>query len=727
MNDIKYLFIIFVVLACFPRLSQCLQSNADILVIEAGDNTSLAGAIRRNQEIRVETGGTLTVIPDDGTPGHDGSINLIAPQIYINGTINAVAAAHNTIGAAGNPNGSDGGGGGGYGGAGGRGENNGNGGGLGGSIYGVDNLEQTGSTSRTGTIYPAGYGGGSIRIDAISLTLGANAVLDARGNTTVHTAVGGGSGGCGYLNGIYTLIQLGARLDVSGGVGGPQTTVPFLIGAGGGGGGGRVKIIRHPNYINNMNPADVVLDGGTPGGGDAQYGELGDYDIPNAPTPTPPTLTTPLDGQLVGRSPTFEFSATDPTNSKFLKYQLIVSLDDTFTSLTHTASQLEDSTNWSQPYYASGETAAYTFPAELVGGTTYYWSVSVSSNNGNTWYDAGSQSITARTNRPPEIPVLIQPLDNQTQVSALPAFQIVSSDFEGDDLIFRITLSRSANLSNPQVFAQTYPGWDQLVYTPGGSYIGVTATCQLQAADTLVPNTDYYWKATVLDQPYGQQSDSAIYHFMTTRVLPNAPNLLLPADHYQVPGNQVNFQFQVETSLGNTLAGRVEISEDNFTSVLYTFDQQQDQTGWSQPFYSSGGTASLTLPAGTALDKNKTYYWHAFAYDGPYRGSVSATRSFSLAHQFEFQMIRMLPNPARSVESVQFYVRLSVDAKLTIRIYNKLGKQIDQIVHAAQGGVAGNYINYNVSDYATGVYFYTIEAESDFGMKKVTQKFAVIN
>lgn len=723
MNDLKWLLISLTLLTCLPLISQSLQSNADILIIEAGENTSLAGAIHRNQEIIIAAGSTLTVIADDGTPEHDGSINLIAPYIRVDGTIIASAAGYNTIGAGiGSTVTANGGGGGGYGGEGGKGE--GVYGGAGGNVYGTGFSEETGSYGYLAGILESrsGYGGGLIRVDAISLTVGANAVLDARANMTPYNATGGGSGGCIYINALYTMLEGNSQLNVSGGPGGMASG---SAGAAGGGGGGRVKLIKHPLGFNNN--STITRFGGESGGGTAQSGIQGiDQEI-SAPSPDFPTLISPSDGQLVDRSPTFTFSATDPTNSKFLKYQVIMSLDDSFTSLTFTASQLDDPTNWTKPYYASGETAAFTLSDELVGGTTYYWRVSVTSNNGATWVNSGYRSFTALTNQPPEVPVLLEPSNDQVQVNALPAFQVLGADFEGDDLVFRLTLSRSSDLSNPQFFTETYPGWDQSIYIPSGSYAGVTATCQLQVDDALVPNTDYFWKVTCLDQPYGLQQESGIYRFTTTRIVPQAPILILPADQYQVPNNQVNFKFQVATSLGNTLAGRVEISEDNFATILYTFDQQQNQTGWSQSFYPSGSTASLTLPEPTALEENKTYYWRAYAFDGPYSGPVSVVRRFRLANQLQFQMIRVLPNPARSVESMQFFVRLTVDAKITILIYNKLGKQIDQIHVQGAGGVDGNYIHYEISDYATGIYFYTIEAESAYGLKKETKKFAVIN
>ena len=566
----------------------------------------------------------------------------------------------------------------------------------------------------------SGFGGGCVRLDAISLTLGATAQLDARGNTTAHDGVGGGAGGCILLNGMYTLLNSGSVLNVSGGHGGSSFD---SFGAAGGGGGGRIKFVKHT--FGDLG-CSLLRNAGDPGSINALGGISGEINEGSTPGPDSPQLISPANEQQVGRSPTFNFIATDPADAKFLKYQLLLSLNDSFTPVIFTASQLNPDSGWSKPYYASDEQASYTLQFELEGGTTYYWSVSVTSNEGVDWVDSGSRSLTATSNNDPCLPQLIQPGKNQIDVSILPAFRVLGSDPDGDTLTFELVLSRAADLSNPQLLDDSYSGWDKSVYPLAQAYAGVTATCQLLNNDVLLPNTGYYWQVRAFDQ-YLQTSMSDIFYFKTALTPPLTPQLIFPDDNYQAPDSRITFQFKLASDSGNTLKGRLELSEDNFQNIWKVFDQTQDQTGWSEAFYQANNTAAFTLPSGIQLQRQKPYWWRVYALDGTYQGPVSVTRSFSLANTFEFQNVRVIPNPAVSVSTIQIYVQLSVDAEITIRFYNKMGKEVDKLHVSAQGGSQGNNITYDISQYAVGIYLYVIEAKSAFGNKRITKDFAVIN
>lgn len=727
MKSIIYSSLLFLSFLIFPAdPGRAYFENDETLIVDPGDKISLSGEIYKSVSIHVKAGGTIYVAPYDGGD-NIGKLNLIAPEIIIEGTINAVGVSYNTEGKGEDPEGAGtgfGGGGAGYGGYGGDGEDSvlANGG----TAYDVQYyLEDVGSYGFDAILVGdrPGFGGGCIRLDAISLTLDATALLDARGNTTAYNGVGGGSGGCILLNGIHAYPVLGYTINISGGPGGPDSAA-HAHGEAGGGGGGRIKLINH-NECDYL-VGNILRDGGIGGGDEANDGGIGKITEYPTPTPTPPQLLSPADGQEVGRSPTFTFQATDPANSKFLKYQLIMSLDDSFNQLTYTATQIDSAAGWDKPYYASDEQASYDAQFELEGGTPYYWAVSVTSNEGKDWVDSGSRSLTASSNNKPEKPYLILPLDNQLNVSTIPDFKILGADPDGDTLTFKVTLAKDPGLSNPKVFDASYPGWDKSAYVPEETYSGVTATCRILAGDTLDPGTDYYWKAVVSD-PYLQTSESEIFHFTTSITPPSTPQLIFPENNYQAPDSRITFSFRAAGISGNTVNGCVQLSRNNFQEVWHSFDQTLDQTGWIEASQQSSRIMSFTLPTPIQLERDKTYWWRAYSIEGEIWSAVSETRIFSLADSLEFQNVRIVPNPAVSISSVRIYIQLSVNARTTIRFYNKLGRELDKIYVQAVGGAQGNIINYDISKYASGIYFYVIEAESSYGTEKITKQFAVVD
>ncbi len=840
-------------LSFLPQQNLSALETSEYLIVESGEEIKLSGVVYKSVSIHVKNGGCIIVDPYDGNSNF-GKLNLIAPNILIEGIIYATASGYNEKGCGGEPGSINGGGGGaGYGGKGGRGDGNSSSYGIGGDIYDTPFLEDTGSYGwRAGLYLYSGFGGGCIRLDAISLTLGAAAKLLAMGNTTAVNTVGGGSGGCILLNGIHSCLlknpieSLYYYLNVSGGPGGERGGY-FNYKEAGGGGGGRIKFIKHSSFENQG--GTIKKDGGISGGGDAEAGEAGELEEIFAPMPNPPDLISPANGQVVGVLPTFIFRATDPADSKFLKYKLEICYPDS-SSVSITANQLtnpEDPGWGGKPFFFSREEASYAVQYALDTSTDFFWQVWVTNNEGTNWIRSGEQrQFTTMTapNSPPVRPQQLQPLHDQINVSKIPAFQTLCADPDGDTLTCKIILSKNPELSNPQIFGSSYSGWDQTSYLPEGAYAGITATCQILNSgdnlDALLPGTDYYWIVQVYDAYQQSNFSENIYHFtavarppaptvdfpldqetVTTKtpslkiasqsptngplyykielssdsfqtmvvftsengggwskssyasteiaelVIPAAyslvpgitytwrayaydidndnwspvtgnfsfivitppllPQLVFPDDAYAAPNAGLTFQFAAESESGNTLNGRLELSEDDFRNIWRGFDQTQDQAGWSSPYYQSNSIMAFTLPSSLQLERGSTYWWRTYATDGISWGPASESRSFSLTRILEFQQVRAIPNPAVSTSTLEIHFRLSVDAHITIRFYNKLGKEVDQFHAPALGGAQGNIFKHDISRYASGIYFYVIEARSIFGIRKTTGKFAVVN
>jgi hypothetical protein len=85
------------------------------------------------------------------------------------------------------------------------------------------------------------------------------------------------------------------------------------------------------------------------------------------------------------------------------------------------------------------------------------------------------------------------------------------------------------------------------------------------------------------------------------------------------------------------------------------------------------------------------------------------------------------PNPAVKERFLRIQLVVTVDADVSIRFFNKLGKEIGKTQAQVQGGVQENEIPWDISNYAAGVYYCVITVKSAFGEKSITKRFAVVN
>lgn len=844
---IKQLMLMAIILVPFItsfEFSYSLVNNNDNLILESGESIDLSGNVYKNQLIHIKSGATVYVIKYDGGDVNNGYLNLVAPTIIVEGTINGNAAGYNTAGK-GDPPGTvwNGGGGAGHGGTGGRGDSYfllpfpGDGG----PTYNTSYQADTGSFGYRAdydTDY-SGYGGSGIRLDAKNVTLGSTSQILASANQLAYPTVGGGSGGTILLDGITLTIGSGALLEAKGGPGGRSSGD---ISQAGGGGGGRIKYLQRGTFSDLGVNTNVT--GNVSGGGNAKPGANGTVEtMSTLPLPNAPTLMSPLNMAEVGTRPTMVFQAVDPSQSKFLNYQLFIAEDASFNLIFHESSQKDQGPGWgNKEYYSSNELAYYSLPVDLALGSTYYWSVSVTSDDGQTWIDASPRFIMSTVttiNTRPTMPEITLPSNGATELGKLPLFQIVVSDPDGDTLTCSLAISKNPNLTNAQVFNFNYAGWDDSSYLPPSAYLGVTATCQLQVGDSLEPGTTYYYQATAYDhlqqsrqsfiqsfttverptvpiviEPVTQStvstkqpklsfystspSNSQLYYllelssddFQTIIVYqsnsgsngwsqptyssgqlaeltiptenqlvpgvdyswrcqayditnqfwslmtsnytffvstpPFTPDLIAPADNYDAPDSQITFQFKTESEGGNTLNGRVEISTDQFQSIIFDFDQTSSQAGWDQPFYVSNSIAAFTIPDNINIDRSRNYQWRASFYDGFSWSGVSEIRHFSFATQLRFKQSKLYPNPAVQTDRITISYQLTLDAEVTCTIYNKLGKEIYQQSQFSQGGIDVNLMTINIANFAPGLYFYLLQAQSGDKVTQSKKAFAIV-
>ena len=98
--------------------------------------------------------------------------------------------------------------------------------------------------------------------------------------------------------------------------------------------------------------------------------------------------------------------------------------------------------------------------------------------------------------------------------------------------------------------------------------------------------------------------------------IPMAPVLQSPSHNGYVITDRPSFNLSSkELDAKDTLKFSIEFSDDNFNTILTTFDQSKDATGWSADHYVSEQGALFTIPAGSELVNGKTYQWRARSFD----------------------------------------------------------------------------------------------------------------
>jgi hypothetical protein len=442
------------------------------------------------------------------------------------------------------------------------------------------------------------------------------------------------------------------------------------------------------------------------------------------PPPMPPVGFQPAAGQtLVGKTPVFQVEGADPEGNT-LTFAVVLSTDPLLQN-----AQMFQATygGWNQAQYVpAADYAGVSATCQvlngganldaLIPGEDYYWRVVA--------YDALQQSAQSpiyhfSTVPLPEPPAVVAPLPGALVTTRQPQLQMTAQSPTGGSLAYKIELSSDA-FQTELLFASQSGGWSKATYASGE-----TAAMLVPASYPLLPGTVYQWRGSVYDVANDNWSLVSASEAFTVMTPPLLPVLTFPDDNYSAPNANLVFRFSAQSESGSTLTARFEISADNFQSVLARFDQNQATAGWSAPYYASGAEMQFVLPAAVVLKRGQTYWWHVQATDGISWGPMSSGRSFSLTNSLDITHVLAVPNPAVSTSDLQIQVFLTSDAEVTVRIFNKLGKPIHEVQQAIAGGTLG-VVHCDLTQYASGVYFYRVEATSGLGTKSVTKKFAVV-
>jgi photosystem II stability/assembly factor-like uncharacterized protein len=213
-------------------------------------------------------------------------------------------------------------------------------------------------------------------------------------------------------------------------------------------------------------------------------------------------------------------------------------------------------------------------------------------------------------------------------------------------------------------------------------------------------NTQYYWRVKATNQVGEGPSWSSVRNFRTTTQVPAAPNLNSPANN-----SSVNTTPQLRwDSIVVATSYRCRIATD---------------TGFTNVVLDSNNIANryINVPPGR-LQPNTRYYWRVTASNSCLTSPNSVRWSFITDFVVGinltgneipkvYELYVNYPNPFNPVTSIKF--DLPSDSKVKITVFNILGSEVTSLVNGKLS--AGKYsVDWDASNYSSGVYFYRIEA-----------------
>ncbi len=213
------------------------------------------------------------------------------------------------------------------------------------------------------------------------------------------------------------------------------------------------------------------------------------------------------------------------------------------------------------------------------------------------------------------IPVLVQPLANAV-VSPTPTFRMKATSSPGARMQYRVVVYRGEQ--EIAVFDQTTDatGWSKPDYASGEEAVLTVPASRALPTGTLL------WQAFAYDGT--RWSEGSVPQGLIVNQMPNAPTLISPAANSIVLGTPTLTVRAGDPDSEDVLKFRIVFVRGN--TVVATFDQTVDTTGWSKPRYTSDEEAVLTVPSARALNPG-TYQWQALVYDGKQWSNASESRT----------------------------------------------------------------------------------------------------
>lgn len=340
---------------------------------------------------------------------------------------------------------------------------------------------------------------------------------------------------------------------------------------------------------------------------------IGSEELPQT-APALPTLISPTDtATSISQTPTFKTVSTDINNDS-LQYEIKVCTDSGMSSGCNTFTAAN--TGWSgadvgTTSYSTGTTAVYIIPvgSSLASNTTYYWKTrAIDVDGSNTWSDTQAAPFSFTTlNNAPSTPTNTTPGVGVTAVSFTPT--LTASSFSDPDT------GDTQSASQWQI--ATDSGFSNIVWDTGTTGPASNTTT---VSYSLNIGTTYYWHVRYQDNHSGWSNYSNGTMFITNQS-PSVPTLIIPTNSATGVSLTPSFQIVATDPDSDNLQYKIILGTNSaFTGTTQVFNQVVNNTNWSgqnigTSAYSSGTTAVYTIPIGSSLATNTTYYWKAQAFD----------------------------------------------------------------------------------------------------------------
>ena len=344
--------------------------------------------------------------------------------------------------------------------------------------------------------------------------------------------------------------------------------------------------------------------------------------------------------------------------------------------------------------------------AVLSDNTTYYWKVIATDLSGATTENTGGyHSFRVNTeNDPPSVFSLVTPTDNSIEVDLSPLFYWTEAvDPDPLDMV-----SYHLFIDQDQTFASTVA----IEIDSNGFNYDILNTI-------LDDNSSYYWKVNALDN-HDAVTGSDTLQFWTD-AFPEPPlafNTISPVDSTEALPTEVSFVW-------NNTEDPDPIDNVSFT-LVYATDWADSNT--FEYVQSDGDTT-----ASATLINDTEYFWWVMANDedelstqsnnGAINRIVVGTLAIDPTDLIPnvFALHQNYPNPFNPVTTLRY--DLPEDAKVSIMIYDLMGREVKSLVNVQQNAGFKSIIWDATNDLgqpvSAGVYLYRISAGDFHKVKKM--------
>ncbi|MBK8982766.1 MAG: hypothetical protein IPM38_10715 [Ignavibacteria bacterium] len=357
--------------------------------------------------------------------------------------------------------------------------------------------------------------------------------------------------------------------------------------------------------------------------------------------PEAPNLISPANGASnIALSPLLGWTTVTDAEA----YNLNIALDSNFTTIIHTASNIQ--------------TASYIVPSSTLNiGTRYFWRVNAYNSLGTSPWSSVFKFTTVA---PPPATTLLLPVNNAINISLTPLLDWVDVSLAAS---YRLQVATDSLFSN-------------VIYNP----INITGSQYIVPPPFLTYLSKYYWRVASVNG-IGVGPWSVPFSFTTVaESIPVAPTLLSPANlstgisltpqmSWNLVFNAVNYGLQISTDL-------------NFNNIVHTAQNTQD---------------TLYNVPGTVLNGNTLYFWRVNASNNSgtgvwsaewiFRTMIVGIENISAEIPSQYKLHNNYPNPFNPSTKIEF--DLPEVADVVITVYDFLGRKVKDLVN--QNLQAGRY------------------------------------